>query len=393
MIAYYDSNIPGLESIEGDITLLPFDPSDLSSPDSHPTRLDLVQADALFIRTVTKITPAHFPELDSSANKVRFIATASAGKDHVDESWLNALGIKFAHAPGCNARAVAEYVATSLLIWLDSQSGQTRQKDHVSKRPVIGLVGAGSTGSATATLLRSLGFEVLLYDPPKERVDPNFKSCSLQELRKAEVWSLHVPLTTEGKDATHHLVNHEWVSEYNVRLIIQASRGGVLDESILWDREKPAFICDVWEGEPALSPKTLQRAVIATPHIAGYSIEAKHRAVKQILEAFNSHFQQHLRLPEAESGHSEPPSSSPFFTDPAPPSSLSEAVATFHPVLEYDAQLRKALESSEGNFAQAFTQIRNHFPLRHELSATSCPENWLKKYPELSLLGVNGAKR
>lgn len=417
MILYCDANIPGVEYLKGDITISSFYPSDVTGPDASTYRLTLTQADALFIRTVTKITPADFPELANPDNKIRFIATASAGKDHVDEPWLNSLGIHFAHAPGCNATAVAEYVVSALLLWLDGQRLSVRPDiDHVSgliqespnyshHQPVVGLIGAGYTGSATATLLKALGCKVLQFDPPKERLDPTFRSCSLEELKQAEIWSLHVPLTTTGKDATYHLVNSTWLENAKVQLVIQASRGGVLDESIWQHHDVPDLICDVWEGEPLLSLLTLEHAYLATPHIAGYSVEAKARAVEQIVMAFSSFFGDAVRLSceksEAFMTHKvlhEVPSSKPLlqseFHQQHPvspdqiPESLGQAVERLHPIKSYDAELRNAIHASQNNIAGAFSKVRNQHPLRHEFSAISCPKSWHDHFPELSRMGI-----
>ncbi len=392
MIIRYDLNIPGVETLEGNRTLFPFDPAQLKSTDAQVLRKELTQADAWFIRTVTKITPEEFPELECSDNQVRFIATASAGTDHVDERWLKHLGIHFAHASGCNARAVAEYVASSLLIWLEKERRKTDRIERDQNRLIVGLFGAGATGSATASLLKKIGFDVLLYDPPKELREnasgqnSTFKSCSLEELKEADIWSLHVPLITHGVDATTHLINQDLLFASKVRLIIQASRGGVLDESALWMQKDPALICDVWEGEPDLSLTTLRRAAIATPHIAGYSLEAKTRATEQIVASLNSFFGAHLHLPKELNKEVFTPNR--HLEKHTPPSSLGEVIASLHPIMEFDSALRRTVSDEGVNLAKAFSQLRNTFPLRHELQSICCPSEWHDRYPELGLLGI-----
>ena len=394
MILRYDAYIPGIETLQGAVDASAFDPDLLkkTNPDSPNCRKELSQADALFIRTVTKITPSEFPELASPENRVRFIATASAGKDHVDETWLESLGIDFAYAPGCNANAVAEYVVSAILTWLSDQN-------NAQRRPHVGLLGAGYTGSATAALLKKLGFPVVLYDPPRERLDPGFTSCRLEEFQEAAIWSLHVPLTHSGQDATFHLVDESMLSQSNPELLIQASRGGVVDETILWNQDQPVWVCDVWENEPNPDRKSLSRAKVATPHIAGYSVEAKTRALHQIIDAFVSFSGIELQIPvnsaPSSATNSDPlsdmksdPSSSAKISDSTLPATLGEAISRLHPILRYHQELKKAWDSGDQNLSAEFLRIRNEFPLRHEFSALKCPKNWHDHYPELRLLGV-----
>lgn len=377
MILRYDAYIPGVETLQGAVEASGFDPNLLkkSNPESAIFRNELTQADALFIRTVTKITPIEFPELALPENRIRFIATASAGKDHVDEAWLKSLGIHFAYAPGCNARAVAEYVISAILIWLSDQN-------NVQRRPLVGVLGAGHTGSSTAALLKNLGFPVVLYDPPKERLDLEFTSCRLEEFQEAAIWSLHVPLTRSGQDSTYHLIDQSMLSLSTPELLIQASRGGVVDESILWKQDHPSWVCDVWENEPNPNRKSLSRAKIATPHIAGYSVEAKSRALQQIVDALVSFSGIDLHLP----ANSD---TSPAMTlDSSLPATLGEAISRLHPILKYHQELKKEWDSGDESLTVNFQRIRNDFPLRYEFSALKCPKSWHDRFPELCLLGV-----
>ena len=386
MILRYDAYIPGIETLQGAVDASAFDPDLLkkTNRDSQNRRKELSQADALFIRTVTKITPSEFPELALPENRVRFIATASAGKDHVDETWLESLGIHFAYAPGCNASAVAEYVVSAILIWLSDQN-------NAQRRPHVGLLGAGYTGSATAALLKKLGFPVVLYDPPRERLDPDFTSCRLEKFQEAAIWSLHVPLTHSGQDATFHLVDESMFSQSTPELLIQASRGGVVDETILWNQDLPDWVCDVWENEPNPNRKSLSRTKFATPHIAGYSVEAKTRALHQIVDAFVSFSGIDLQLPaksNPSSATNSDPSSSARILDSNLPATLGEAITRLHPILRYHQELKRVWDSVDENLTAPFLRIRNEFPLRHEFSALKCPRNWHDHYPELRLLGV-----
>lgn len=380
MILRYDAYIHGMDSLRGQIEAIAYDSESLkgSVSEAIQVRNELIQADALFIRTVTKITQIEFPELALPENRVRFIGTASAGKDHVDETWLKSLGIEFSYAPGCNARAVAEYVISAILIWLSTEN---RTQD----RPLVGIFGAGHTGSATANLLKNLGFPVVLYDPPKERRDPSFKSCLLEEFQEAEIWSLHVPLLHSGQDPTYHLIDESMITNSPPQLLIQASRGGVVDERILWGLDRPDWICDVWEHEPNPDLRSLHRAKIATPHIAGYSVEAKARALKQIIGAFATF--SNLQITLLDNINLLDYNGLNFSSTPLP-GTLGEAISELHPILNYHQVFKKERTGAGHSISSEFLKVRNETPLRHELSALKCPKSWHDRYPELHLLGV-----
>ena len=118
---------------------------------------DLVDVDALMIRSVTKVNE----QLISKANKLKFVGTATAGMDHVDQALLKERGIFFTAAPGCNKVGVAEY-AFSVMMILSQQHGFS-----VFDK-TVGIVGAGQVGSYLAKCLQGIGIKVLLNDPLKQ---------------------------------------------------------------------------------------------------------------------------------------------------------------------------------------------------------------------------------
>ncbi|TVR17117.1 MAG: 4-phosphoerythronate dehydrogenase [Balneolaceae bacterium] len=231
--------------------------------------------DALLIRTVTKINHETLP----FGGNLKFIGTATAGFDHIDRTHLNNLGIAFARSEGCNSNAVGEYVLTSLLKWAESN------RQSINKLR-IGIVGCGYTGTAVNYYLKKIGFETVLYDPPKAGRIPAFKSAPLEQLLDCNVLTFHTPLTTSGKNKTLHLCGKEWLDN-GFKLIINSARGGVVDENALLNAKEHGtvddFILDVWENEPDFLDEAAKQAFIATPHIAGYSREAKFRASEIVI--------------------------------------------------------------------------------------------------------------
>jgi erythronate-4-phosphate dehydrogenase len=233
--------------------------------------------DALLIRTVTKINKQTLPV----GGKLRFIGSATAGHDHVDREHLENIGLAFSNSEGCNANAVAEYVITVLSRW-----SAIRNKELQKLR--IGIIGCGNTGGAVLYYLDKLGIENVAYDPPKAVREPGFESDSLERLLACDVLTFHTPLTFSGDDATYHLCNKDWLQN-GFELIINAARGGVVDENALISANEKKkvqdFILDVWENEPFFMDVAAKNTFIATPHIAGYSKQAKFRATEMVVHA------------------------------------------------------------------------------------------------------------
>jgi len=177
---------------------------------------------------------------------------------------------------------VAEYVITAIYLWAEKHA-EKPENGGVT----VGVVGCGHTGSAVIELLRKLGIRYLQYDPPRAERDSGFETVSADELMSADILTFHVPLTRSGKHATHHLCNASWLKN-GVRLIINAARGGVVDEQALVEALKQNLIgeaiTDVWENEPVFSDEMAAHSMIATPHIAGYSRESKLRASRLVIE-------------------------------------------------------------------------------------------------------------
>lgn len=235
---------------------------------------DVRDAAALLIRTRTRCDAAL---LDGSA--VRFIATATIGTDHIDTAYCAARGIAVASAPGCNAAAVAQYVSAALRALALDRPCST-----------LGVIGVGHVGSLVAEAGRRAGMHVLLNDPPRAAAEGSAGFTPLPEfLAASDVVTLHIPLWPENRDfadAAFFAAMKPGASFFN------ASRGEVLDEpALLAARPRlDKVVIDVWKNEPDINLRLLAAADIATPHIAGYSIQGKANATQAIVRALAAHF-------------------------------------------------------------------------------------------------------
>ena len=233
-------------------------------------------ADILLVRTVTQVDESLLTN-----SSVKFVGTATIGYDHVDTGWLKSQGTGFSAAPGCNANSVGEYVAAALLTLANRHRFSLNGK-------TIGIIGAGNTGTRVAEKARALGMHVLLNDPPLARKtqDPVFRPLK-ELLSDADVLSYHVPLTSEGMDATWHMGNEKLFNALKPgTFLINCSRGPVLKtadlKKALNDETIGAAVIDVWEGEPDIPCSLLESVDIGTPHIAGYSRDGKANATRMI---------------------------------------------------------------------------------------------------------------
>lgn len=264
-----DAHVPGLEPLEQVATVVRMAPDAI---DADAVR----DADALVVRTRTRCDAALL-----AGSNVKFVGTATIGVDHIDREWCAAQGITVASAPGCNAPAVAQYVFASLL--------------SVINRPLssytIGIVGVGNVGRIVERWARGLGMRVLLCDPPRARMEGPEGFVSLDEIaRHSDIITFHTPLIADGPDRTVHLADgHFFNSLRRAPIIINAARGPVTDTVALieaLDRGVVSHaIIDCWEGEPRINPDLLSSAAVATPHIAGYSLNGKMRATVAVCDA------------------------------------------------------------------------------------------------------------
>ena len=321
---------------------------------------DLVRdADALVVRTRTRC--------DSNllaGSKVRFIATATIGYDHIDTAWCEAKGIRWTNAPGCNSWSVQQYVG-SLLVTL------SRHMLFSFKDKTIGIVGVGNVGGKVARLAALLGFRVLLCDPPRARKEGANAFVTLDEIiNQCDIISLHVPLIRDGEDATYHLFDRNRLSSLSRnQILINTSRGEVVDNAALKEVLNKKAICtaalDVWENEPLIDRELMNLLFIGTPHIAGYSVDGKATGTTMCVQALGKFFDLPCREWEvAEVPESiQPAEFSIDTTGKTPQEVLADAILYTYNVRNDDTALKTDISS--------FEKLRSNYPVRREFPAFS----------------------
>lgn len=275
-----DASLPYIQGVLDEVAEVIYLPSE------EITRVRIIEekAEGLLIRSVTKCN-----ENLLEGTAIRFIATATAGFDHIDHLYCVSRGIEWHNAPGCNARGVAHWVLCTL-------SSIALQKDRLLKNEQLGIVGAGNVGRNLQQMAQGIVNKVLLCDPPRAEQEGTNKFYSLSDLAaQCSLLSFHTPLTYEGKHATYHLINENFIDQCSSNaIILNAARGGIADTQALIQAVQENKLCsillDCWEGEPHISEKLLSSADRATPHIAGFSAEGKARGSRMILEAASRFF-------------------------------------------------------------------------------------------------------
>jgi erythronate-4-phosphate dehydrogenase len=327
---------------------------------------DVSKADIVLVRSVTKVNEELLKD-----HRPQFVGTATIGTDHLDMDFMDQQGIHHSSAPGCNADSVAEYVVSCIAKLIHQghlQQGQIK----------AGILGAGNVGSRVAERLTWLNIPHIVSDPPRAEREPAFSSHDLKDFKNCQLICLHAPLTTEGDHPTQHLIDEEFLSELSDdTVIISAGRGPVIkftDLSAHMDR----LICclDVWEPEPLVSLSHLKKSHIASPHVAGYSIQSKWRGTTMLYETYCKHRGIKPKLPAS----------------PLPTPIIELQSQTWHEaILEcYDPE-RDTLDmierlspmpESSSEISNGFDSMRKHYPLRHEFN-----------FPNFTAPNLNGSDR
>ena len=241
---------------------------------------DLQDIDILLVRSITRVDS----QLLAKANRLQLVGTATIGIDHLDTALLDARGIAWCNAPGCNATAVAEYVISAMLVIAERQQQPLAGK-------TLAIVGAGNIGSRLQKKAEALGLRTLLCDPPLQQAGDPRDFVNWNQVTEADIISLHVPITREGPHATHHLVDAALLAKLRPgTLLINSCRGDVVDNHALLNALQQGkdlqVVMDVWQNEPTVSQPLLDKVDVATPHIAGYSLEGKARGTWMLYQAW-----------------------------------------------------------------------------------------------------------
>jgi erythronate-4-phosphate dehydrogenase len=362
-----DENMPyarELFSRLGEVTAVPGRPIPVEA---------LTDADALMVRSVTKVNAELL-----AGKGIKFVGTATAGTDHVDEAYLQSAGVAFSAAPGCNAIAVVEYVFSSLLMLAERDGFELKDR-------TVGIVGVGNVGSRLQARLEAWGVRTLLCDPPRADRGDEGDFVALEALvQDADIITFHTPLFKSGDYKTLHLADEALISRLKPgAILINACRGPVVDNAALLKCLKAgqelSVVLDVWEPEPDLNVELLSKVDIGTSHIAGYTLEGKARGTTQVFEAFSDFIGQSQQvaldslLPAPEFGRIT-------LAGPLDQPTLKRLVHLVYDVRRDDAPLRK-VAGQPGEF----DKLRKNYLERREWSSlyVQCDDataaNMLKK--------------
>lgn len=364
-----DENMPALSlfSEHGDVTTV---------AGRNMSNQQLQQANTLLVRSITQVNKALL-----AGTPVRFVGSATIGTDHVDLAWLRQQGIGFAHAPGCNAMAVAEYVLQAVVVWLLERNQQPQDA-------TLAIIGHGNVGARVATLCSALGVQVKLVDPLSQKLTHSY--YPLDDVLQADIISCHVPLTREEQHATYHLFDDKRLQQLRPeQLLINTSRGAVVDnqalKQLLQRGEGPTAWLDVWEGEPSIDAELLALVRMGTPHIAGYTVEGKWRGTWMLYQAWREFYQL-----KSEAEDEALPQLAPkriWSADIQSLEEVSQLLQAYYPMVDDFKRLQKSLSAK--NSAQAFDDLRRDYGQRFELAGVVCEGEVAPQWqPLFSLLGI-----
>ncbi len=317
------------------------------------TNAILLDANALITRTRTLCNAMLLDKTE-----VKLIASATIGHDHIDKGYCDAFGIKWVSAPGCNSGSVKQYIASALAVVL-------RELGKPPGEVTLGVIGAGNVGKKVINLAAAIGIKTLVNDPPRSRAEGSAGFCSLDELLpNSDIVTIHVPLSLYGEDSTHHLAGESFFQKAKSGAwLINTSRGEVVNtesmKKALKAKKLAGAVVDVWENEPNIDLELLQLASIATPHIAGYSVEGKANGTTMVVRETSRFFG--LGIDDWSPSHIPPPPK-PLLQVPDMAKSriqiFEDLSIQAYPILE-DHQM---LVKNPSNFED----FRSNYPIRRE---------------------------
>lgn len=333
-------------------------------PGKDISQSDLVDAQLLIVRTRTKCNKNLL-----EGTSVQMVSTATIGTDHMDISWLEQAGITWSNAPGCNSGSVRQYIGSVLAHLIISGINPAET--------TIGIVGVGMVGSKVEQLARTLGFKVMLNDPPRARREGDAQFTDYRTLvSNADIITYHTPLNMSGPDASYHLLSEDLLNLLKPGVvIINSSRGEVTDTKAMLSGLTAGMIgklvLDVWENEPDISSELHEKVWIGTPHIAGYSVDGKANGSSMTVDAVSHKF----GLPLV----GWKPDSLPTPENPVIVISdfgktsayaAAEAILRTYNILEDHQRLRQAPSD--------FEKLRGSYPVRREFDSWTVEGNALR---------------
>ncbi|WP_454864956.1 4-phosphoerythronate dehydrogenase PdxB [Pseudomonas rhizophila] len=356
MLIVADENIPLLDAFFqgfGEIRRVPGRGID---------RTMVEQADVLLVRSVTQVNRTLLV-----GSKVKFVGTCTIGTDHLDLDYFAEAGIRWASAPGCNARGVVDYVLGSLMTLAEIEGADLKQR-------TFGVVGAGQVGGRLVEVLKGLGWTVKVCDPPRQAAEGGDYVSLEQLIEQCDVISLHTPLTRDGAQPTWHLFDEQRLRRLQPGTwLINAARGPVIDNTalreVLLEREDLQAVLDVWEHEPSVDADLADLCVIATPHIAGYSLDGRQRGTAQIYESLCAFLEQPVAVRLSDLLPRPWLGGITLDADTDPAWALAMLCRGVYDPRRDDADFRRSLVGTVSDQRSAFDALRKHYPPRREIDS------------------------
>lgn len=332
-------------------------------------------ADAIITRTRTRCDAALL-----EGSSVKMIATATIGFDHIDTEYCAKAGIEWTNAPGCNSWSVAQYIMAAI-------HQLAKSKGYELDQLTIGVIGVGNVGSKVALLCETIGMRVLRNDPPREQAEGTGGFVTLQEIQEeADIITFHTPLTHEGEFETFHLADDDFFENCKKGLIfINSSRGEVMNSAAVKRALNNGIISDAiidcWENEPDIDLNLMQKAFIATPHIAGYSKDGKANGTSMSIQAISRKF--NLGIDNWECSNVELPENALLTIDGTGKTKqeiLTALILATYPITEDSKRLKNSPETFEKQ--RGDYPVRREFPT-YQVKCTNVPDTILAVIEEL----------
>ena len=323
-------------------------------------REDLIDADILLVRSITRVNQTLL-----TGTAVKFVGSVTAGADHLDTRWLDQQGIRWCVATGFNAPPVADYVVATIAA-LQTQ-GHLIHSTTLSKKPFkAAVIGVGNVGRLVVERLQQLNFNTILCDPIRAKTEQHFSSTAIHELADVDLITLHVPLTLTGEYSTRHFIDKSFLQRQKPGcILLNASRGAIIDAASLIQHGHHLHWCfDVWEHEPKIDKALLAQALIATPHIAGYSVQSKIRGIDMMyrlageMQLLPAQTMEPVKIPHQ------------WLTFNSTKQNWQTVVlGVFNPLTITDMMRTILLPSQQ--YDALFDEMRNQFNYRHEFAFTN----------------------
>jgi len=319
----------------------------------------LQQTDILLVRSITNVNKSLLEN-----TPVKFVASATAGFNHIDLEYLASQRIGFARAPGSNAISAAEYVFAGICLW---SSKENKTLSDLS----IGIIGCGNVGSRVKRLCEAAGLSCVINDPPlEEKKKHKHNFSTIDEALNCDIVTLHTPLSYDGDHPTFRLINQKRINQLQKQtLFINAARGEVLEELALLSRMDQhndlTLILDVWENEPKINTKMLKHTLIGTPHIAGYSIDGKIRGTEMIYQAVCDYLNTAPKWTTENVNFGPDPKSEILLTTEK---DIRNDILKAYDITSDDRNLRTILANPTLADGKHFDSLRKNYPPRREYS-------------------------